>query len=161
MPAPQNDPQGLMPSLLDRLIDPEADGTAWQRGYAVEQMAQAVLRDLEDLLNSRQTAQDVPKDCVEVQRSIAAYGMPDLTSVQAITAQQRAAIGRVLETLVMQYEPRLRDVKATLLSPEQQLERRVRFHLTARLRVEPAPEVAFDTILELSTGHSKITPANT
>ena len=37
--------------------------------------------------------------------------------------------------------------------------RAVRFHIDARLRVDPAPEVAFDTILELTTGHTTVKPS--
>lgn len=148
--------QGLMPSLLDRLIDPDADLTSLQQGFDVGQMIAAVQRDLEDLLNTRQTTAGLPPECAEVARSIVAYGMPDLTSVQAITAAQRAAIGRILEGLISRYEPRLRDVKATLIDPGQQVQRAVKFRVEARLNVDPAPEVAFDTILELTTGHSTI-----
>jgi type VI secretion system protein ImpF len=152
------DPQlGLMPSVLDRLIDPEADLTSLRQGFDVGQMILAVHRDLEDLLNTRQTAAGLPAECVEVMRSIVAYGMPDLTSVQAITAMQRAAIGRLLEAIIARFEPRLRDIKATLLDPGQEVQRAVKFHVEARLNVDPAPEVAFDTILELTTGHSTIT----
>jgi type VI secretion system protein ImpF len=92
--------QGLMPSLLDRLIDPEADGTSWQHGYSVQQMVSAVFRDLEELLNTRQTAVGIPPELVEVRNSIVAYGMPDLTTVAAVTAAQRDAIGRILEALI-------------------------------------------------------------
>lgn len=151
------DPQGLMPSMLDRLIDPEASGTAFSRGYTVEQMTQAVLRDLEELLNTRQTAFNVPENCTETRSSIVLYGLPDLTNLRAATTQDRAAIGRILETIVMRYEPRLRDVKATLTEPGNLRDRFVRFHLSGRLRMDPAPEVAFETILELTTGHSTIT----
>lgn len=149
--------QGLMPSVLDRLIDPTADGTSWRRGYGVEQMVAAVHRDLEDLLNTRAVLTDLPDDCVELRRSIAAYGLPDLSSIEAITPEQRSQIGRLLESIVSRYEPRLKDVRATLLDPGQDVKRMVKFHLEARLSVEPAPEVAFDTILELSTGHSQVT----
>jgi type VI secretion system protein ImpF len=83
--------------------------------------------------------------------------MPDLTSVMAITAVQRAAIGRLLESIIARFEPRLRDIKATLLEPGQEVQRAVKFRVEARLNVDPAPEVAFDTILELTTGHSTIT----
>jgi type VI secretion system protein ImpF len=145
-----------MPSLLDRLIDPEAVMSQDQQGYTVSQMIAAVHRDLEDLLNTRQTSVGLPADCAEVQRSVVAYGMPDLTGLPAITPDQRAAIGRVLEALIQRYEPRLRDVKATLLDPGQQVQRMVKFRVEARLNVEPAPEVAFDTILELTTGHSTV-----
>jgi type VI secretion system protein ImpF len=148
--------QGLMPSLLDRLIDPETEGGNWQPGYSVQQMVAAVYRDLEELLNTRRTAVSVPPDCVEVLNSIVGYGMPDLTSIQAITPAQRAQIGRILEMLIERHEPRLRDIRATLLDSGQQILRTVKFHIEARMRVDPAPEVAFDTILELTTGRSTI-----
>jgi type VI secretion system protein ImpF len=153
--------QGLMPSLLDRLIDPDADGSAWRHGYGAQQMIEAVHRDLEDLLNTRRVLTDLPPDCAELERSIATYGMPDLTSVEAITPEQRAAIGRLLEAIIQRFEPRLKDVRAHLLEPDQAVRRAVKFHIEARLSAEPAPEVAFDTILELTTGHSTITRADT
>ena len=115
--------QGLMPSLLDRLIDPEADGTNWQRGYSVQQMVSAVFRDLEELLNARQTTLQVPPECVETINSIVTFGMPDLTSIPAVTPAQRGQIGRLLETLIQRFEPRLRNIRATLLDPGQQLQR--------------------------------------
>ncbi|HTU22164.1 MAG TPA: type VI secretion system baseplate subunit TssE [Gemmataceae bacterium] len=151
-----NPQQGLMPSLLDRLIDPEAGGTAWRHGYSVEQMVEAVHRDLEDLLNTRLVNIDIPEDCPETRRSLAGYGLPDLASLQAFTPEQRAEIGRILEATIARFEPRLRDVRATLVNPGETKERTIRFRIDARLCVEPAPEVAFDTILELSTGHSTI-----
>ena len=151
--------QGLMPSLLDRLIDPEATGTALRQGYGLDQMAQAVLRDLEELLNTRLTTLDLPDDCVELRASVAAFGMPDLSNVPAATTQHRAAIGRTLETIIMRFEPRLRDVRATLVV-EKNVEktRSVRFLLAGKLRVDPSPEVAFDTVLELTTGRSTVSP---
>jgi hypothetical protein len=36
----------------------------------------------------------------------------------------------------------------------------VRFKVEAHLRVDPAPAVAFDTILELTTGHYTIKPSD-
>jgi type VI secretion system protein ImpF len=155
MPQPESQ-QGLMPSLLDRLIDPDADGTTWRRGFGIEQMIQAVYRDLEDLLNSRQSTTNVPADCAEVLRSIVAYGLPDITAIEASTPGTRAKIGKILETIILHYEPRLRDVRATLLDPNEKVRRTVKFRIEARLCVEPAPDVAFDTILELTTGHSTI-----
>jgi type VI secretion system protein ImpF len=155
----RTDPQqGLMPSLIDRLIDPDAAGTAWRRGYGPEQMAEAVHRDLEDLLNTRQSHAGLPAEYEETQTSIVAYGLPDLTSLAADTPEQRASIGRVLEAIIARFEPRLKDVRATLVDAGDGRERTVRFRVEARLSVEPAPEVAFDTVLELTTGRYRITP---
>jgi type VI secretion system protein ImpF len=153
-----NPQQGLMPSLLDRLIDPEAGGTVWRHGYSVEQMIDAVHRDLEDLLNTRLINIDIPEDCPETRRSLVGYGLPDLASLQAFSPEQRAEIGRVLEATIAHFEPRLRDIRATLLNPTETKERTIKFRIDARLAVEPAPDVAFNTILELTTGHSTIEP---
>jgi type VI secretion system protein ImpF len=151
--------QGLMPSLIDRLIDPDSGGTAWRRGYGVEQMVEAVHRDLEELLNTRQSDMGIPGHFEQVHNSIVGYGLPDLTSLNAVTSAEREQIGRVIEAVIGQFEPRLRDVRATLLDPGTELqERTVRFRVDARLCVDPAPEVAFDTVLELTTGHYSVTP---
>jgi len=158
MPS-KDEQQGLMPSLIDRLIDPGSGGTAWRRGYGVEQMIQAVQRDLEDLLNTRQSHEGLPPEYKEVHNSIVAYGLPDLNSVNAITAQQRQQIGRMIEGIIARFEPRLKDIKATLVEGGDNKARSVKFRVDARMRVDPAPEVAFDTILELTTGHYSIKPA--
>jgi type VI secretion system protein ImpF len=152
-------PPALMPSVLDRLIDPESGGTARRRGYSAEQVVDAVRRDLEDLLNTRRTFSVPAGDYPEVANSVVAYGLPDLASLNAYTPQQREAIGRVIEGAITQFEPRLRDVRATLKDPGADTQRTVRFHVDARLAMEPAPEVAFETILELTTGHASIRPS--
>jgi type VI secretion system protein ImpF len=151
--------QTLMPSVLDRLIDPESGGTAARRGYSVELAVDAVRRDLEDLLNTRRTTSEAVDDYPEVADSIVAYGLPDLASYNAFTPQQREAIGRVIEAAIARFEPRLRDVRATLVDPGDATQRAVRFHVDARLVMDPAPEVAFETILELTTGHASVRPS--
>jgi predicted component of type VI protein secretion system len=35
----------------------------------------------------------------------------------------------------------------------------IRFRVDARLSVDPSPEVAFDTILELTSGHYSVKPS--
>jgi type VI secretion system protein ImpF len=142
--------------VLDRLIDPESSGTAWRRGYGVEQMEAAVRRDLEDLLNTHQPISHIPEAFAEVQNSIIAYGLPDLTSFNAATPQQCEAIGRTIEAIIARYEPRLRDVRAALIPSDSEKNREVRFRVEAKLSLDPAPDVAFDTILELSTGHCSV-----
>jgi type VI secretion system protein ImpF len=151
--------QGLMPSIIDRLIDADSGGTAWRRGYGIEQMISAVQRDLEDLLNTRQSATGLSEEFGEVQNSIAGYGLPDLTALEAFTTQQRDQIGRVIEATIARFEPRLKDIRATMVDPGDGKARTVKFRVDARLSVDPAPEVAFDTILELTTGHYSIKPA--
>src|SRR5260370_5531600 len=91
--------QAILPSFLDRLIDPDSGGTSWRRGYGIEQMTDAVRRDLEDLLNTRQSHVGLSEAFKEVHQSLIAYGLPDLTSLHAITPQQRAHIAGVIEVV--------------------------------------------------------------
>lgn len=160
MPPPAQPKRGLQPSIVDRLIDPESAGTTIMTGYTVERMYAAVLRDLEDLLNTLHVAHDLPQAFPETRDSIAAYGLPDLASVEAISPDQRMAIGKAIQKAVERFEPRLRAVRVTLLKRDEDLIRRsIRFRIDARLAVDPAPDVAFDTILEMGSGSYLVTPA--
>ena len=160
MPPPPQPKRGLQPSVLDRLIDPESAGTSIMIGYTVERMYAAVLRDLEDLLNTLHTSHDIPADFPEVRDSIAAYGLPDLASMEAISAAQRTTIGKAIKRAVERFEPRLRSVRVMLVKPDEDIVRRsLKFRIDARLAVDPAPEVAFDTILEMGSSTYQVTPA--
>jgi type VI secretion system protein ImpF len=147
--------QGLMPSMVDRLIDPESGGTSARRGYGLEQMVEVVRRDLEDLLNTRQSFSNIPPEFDYLRKSVLAYGLPDFTSMSASTNEERGKLGAIIERIVEQHEPRLKSVRALLVKSETDA-RSVRFHIEARLRVEPSPEVGFETTLELTTGHASI-----
>lgn len=152
--------QGLMPSILDRLIDPESAGTAIMTGYDIPKMYRAVLRDLEDLLNTRQTFRDMPEQFVEVRDSIVAYGLPDVLSIESVTQQHRMAIARSIKSVIERFEPRLRNVRVVILNPQDDLVKQsVRFRVDAGLAVDPSPDVAFDTILEMASGHYQVTAA--
>lgn len=153
--------QGLTPSLLDRLIDPESSGTAAQPGYTVAQMLQVVRRDLEDLLNTRLTIMNLPAALARLRGSVYAYGLVDLNSLNALTPQQRDDIGKLLETTVAQFEPRLRDVRAVPIEAAGERKQAIRFRIEARLDVDPSPEVTFDTVLELTTGQHTVKQRDT
>jgi len=153
---PSNQP--IMPSILDRLIDPDSGGTVAKPYYDVEQIMSVVRRDLEYLLNSRQTCSTRVLGYPEVAESIVAYGLPDLVNLAAVTTAQREAIARMLESIIARYEPRLKEIQATLAEDDLNGVRTLRYTIQARLKLDPAPDVAFDTVLELTTGKYSITP---
>jgi type VI secretion system protein ImpF len=148
--------QRLMPSIIDRLIDPESGGTAAAEGYSIEQMIEAVRRDLEELLNTRRTDAGIPDIFTEVHTSIVSYGLPDLVTMDAVSEAEREEIGRTIEATIARFEPRLRDVKVTLIELGGEAGRTLQFHIDAQLDVDPSPEVGFETVLELTTGHAAI-----
>jgi type VI secretion system protein ImpF len=159
---PPTTPQrGLRPSILDRLIDPESAGTAILIGYNADQMYRSVLRDLDDLLNTLHTAHDIPASFPETRDSIVMYGLPDLASIQAITAEQRQSIAKAIKRVIERFEPRLKNVKVFLLDDKpDEFRFNVRFRIDARLNADPAPDVSFETILEMGTGKYLVTPAD-
>jgi type VI secretion system protein ImpF len=145
-----------MPSLLDRLTDPDSMGSDGRTGYGVQQIIDAVRADLEELLNTRQTHAGLPAEFVEVHNSIVTFGLPDLTSFNPSKPQEREQISAIVEGIIAKFEPRLRNVRVAVADPGQDKDRLVRFHIDAQLNVDPAPEVGFETVVELLTGHASI-----
>ena len=150
--------QAMMPSILDRLIDSGSQGTSNRPWYDLGKIMDTVQRDLNDLLNTRRTDQGLLASFPELRHSLLAYGLPELHSLAAFTSQQRGQISRVIEAAVTEFEPRLKDVRAVLLEGDDAKQQTVPFRIEARLRVEPAPDIAFKIILELATGQYCVEP---
>lgn len=147
--------QGLMPSLVDRLIDSDSGGTADRRGYSLQQMMDSVRRDVEDLLNTRASYYGISGEFPEVAKSVAAYGFPDFGSLRTGSRSDHQAIARLIAEVVMAFEPRLKEVKAVLVEDLDSLRKfSLKYQIHGKLRVEPSPEVAFETVLELASGHT-------
>jgi type VI secretion system protein ImpF len=142
--------------MLDRVVDPDSEGTSWRRGYSVEQMIDAVRKDLEDLLNSHRTILDIPAEFAEVRRSIVAYGLPDPVTYEGAGPDAAKRICAAVEEAIAMFEPRLTDVRATPLKGDATKTLRLDFEIRATLRLDPAPEVAFVTLLKLTTGEATI-----
>jgi type VI secretion system protein ImpF len=154
MPS-QNLPTTLLPSLKDRLFDADSTGTAAQPGYTLAQILESVREDLEELLNTRRSQQVSETHYSEVARSIVTFGLPDLSNFGSATPVEQQEIGRIIEKIITQNEPRLSNVRATPVKTRA-LAMRLRFHIDAQLCVTPAPLVAFETEVELTTGHASI-----
>lgn len=142
-------------SVLDRLIDYEPEITrepVASRAKNLRQLKESVKRDLEWLLNTRQVAGGVPSDLKELSNSLAAYGLPDFSSMNSQSRDDQERMQREIEDAVRIFEPRLEDVEVTV-EPARSTERVLHFRIDARLKVEPAPEpVTFDTMLQLGSG---------
>jgi type VI secretion system protein ImpF len=146
------DPQpGLIPSILDRLTDPESRGSALRPGYSVEQMATAIQYDLERLLNTHSDDSEELKK-YRLFAVVAGYGLPDLAMLSRLGEIEHDGICRVLEEKILRYEPRLKEAHVTLRESEQGNPLRLQLHLRAVLSVDPAPELTFDTVLDLGSG---------
>lgn len=146
-------------SVLDRLIDPEPATPAdppMTRAQSFREMKAAVKRDLEWLLNSRQTPQPAGDELPLARKSVYNYGLPDLTTITIQSSADRGRMLRLIEETVSRYEPRIQDVKVEVDAVSAS-SRTLRFRIEGLLRVDPAPErVSFDTVLELTSGEYEV-----
>lgn len=152
----------LLPSFLDRLIDAGRSNASSAVVYTLEQMIDTVRADLEELLNTRQSQPMFDCPYPLVKESILSYGLPDLNSIPGASARDSDAIGEHIAKLIEIFEPRLRNVRVELdtdhETPREEA-RQFRFQISGSLNVDPAPEVGFETIVELSTGQTKVQTA--
>ncbi len=141
-------------SVLDRLLAVE-DWPA-TRSQSVRFFRDALKRDVEWLLNSRQPHLDQLSTFPAAKESVINYGLPDISALGLTSASDHQALRQAIAACLRTFEPRLTDVHVTLEGSDM-ADRRLRFHIEGNLRLDPAPEeVAFDTILELASGEYKV-----
>jgi len=151
--------RGFTPGMLDRLLAPGA-GSATVMRYSLEEMKDAVARDLEALLNTRTVIPEhLLKRFPECARSIASYGLNDFAGLSLASIDDRAHICQSLERAIARHEPRLRHVRASLEISEGAIDR-LNFAITALLVLNESQEpVNFDAVLQPSSLHYTISKA--
>ena len=149
-------------SLLDRLIDlspREQSEPAITWAQSVRDLKRSVHRDLESLLNTRRTAHPATEATPELKSSLYNYGLPDISSMSRDAHDSRTRLLRLVEEAISLYEPRLTNVRASLVEePGGAPNRRdLHFVIHALLRMDPNPEpVLFDTTLDASSGEYQV-----
>ena len=146
--------QRFVPSLLDRLIDaaPLSGSEPTRPSLSLEQLKDAVARDLESLLNARHgSSRDAFDRFANARRSIAAFGLDDFAAMSMASIDDRAAICRSIERAINNFEPRLRSVRVEL-DKRDTATQKLRFAIRAVLIAHPLQEpVNFDAVLQTTT----------
>ena len=143
--------RALVASVLDRLLDdhPGAASEPAATRPLLEDIRNAVRRDLEKLLNSRRRLIPSEEGEPELGSSVLEYGIPDLTGANLASPEKRESFLQTIEEVIRRAEPRLRQVHVVPPDEEEPLERALRFRIEAELIAEPAPEpVVFESELE-------------
>ncbi|HZT80394.1 MAG TPA: type VI secretion system baseplate subunit TssE [Gemmataceae bacterium] len=154
-----DEPTLLVPSVFDRLTDPDPEGYQWRHGYSLDDLAAAVQRDLEALLNTSMTHPRLPEVFVQTRKSVFAYGLPEVITRRLSDPEEQLSIARVLENTIRLFEPRLDDVVAEPVpGSDGGGVAKLRFRVRARLVV--AGDIAYDTVLELTTGRCHVRPSS-
>lgn len=143
-------------SILDRLIDYEPDNrleNPLSRSQSVRVLKASVRRDLEWLLNTRRIADPPDEALKEVNKSVYTYGLPDLSTLTMEASGDRNRVVRQITAAITNFEPRLTNVRLSLVERPDASKNDVRLRIEAMLRMDPVPEpISFDTVIELKSG---------
>ena len=154
--------KGFTPGLFDRLLDVPVSGasTGTNSRMNLEELKDAVARDLEALLNTRTVIpEELLKRYPECARSIVTYGLNDFAGRSLSSTDDRTYICLCLEKAIGRHEPRLHNVKASLEVRDDSTNR-LNFAITALMVVSTSQEpVNFDAVLQPSSLHYTISKA--
>ena len=146
---------GVTISVLDRLIDYEPEASRdvdLSRPKSLRQLKEAVRRDLEWLLNTRQATGGLLSDLKEVNNSLAAFGLPEFTDLSPDKPNDQKEMRRQIEDTIRFFEPRL-DAVVVTFQQSYSTERLMHFRIDAHLKVDPEPEpITFDTVVQPGSG---------
>jgi type VI secretion system protein ImpF len=146
-------------SILDRLIDREPQLSRESVQYRLLNFGQVkagVIRDLENLLNTKSQILPVPAAYKEVNDSVFVYGLSDFTSQNPKSPSIRQQLRQDIERTISKFEPRLKNVTVHIEVPTEE-ERNIRLRITALLVLDPVAEpVTFDTYFDINKGEYTI-----
>ena len=151
--------ENLHASVLDRLVDNEPKQSHEPVHYRlvnINQIKTAVIRDLEQLLNTKRQIFEAPPAYREVNNSLFVYGLQDYTALNPRSKSVRNQLRQDIEKSIARFEPRIKNLTVQFEMPDQK-ERNLRFRITGMLVIEPAQEpIAFDTYFDVSRGEYRI-----
>mgnify|MGYP001825600644 CR=1 FL=1 len=142
-------------TVLDRLVDmePGVSREPLQHGrYDIRQVEAMVIRDIENLLNTRRQILHIPAAYKELNRSVFMYGLGDFTAQNPKSAAVRRNLRQDIERAIATFEPRLKNVSVHI-GEALEGERHLRFRISGLLFVaqETLP-VSFDTFFDANKG---------
>jgi type VI secretion system protein ImpF len=146
-------------SLLDRLVDLEPSlrtDPPQGRSQSLRQLKASLRRDIEWLLNTRRSIEEIKDSSLQIEHSLFNYGLPDITALGIHSTQDQNRLLWMIESTIATFEPRIRDPRVTMEAVAGNA-RVLRFQIQGLLRIDPAPErVTFDTVLELTSGEYEV-----
>ncbi|QIL90434.1 type VI secretion system baseplate subunit TssE [Microbulbifer harenosus] len=138
----------LLAPLLDRLLASSADMDLYRPHQVLRQLREGVRRDLEYLFNTRYRCMSAPESHSHLENSNVNFGLPDLSTINLTSGENRRKFCREIERTIMNFEPRIRSVKVTTQQNVDVEDPSIRFRVEAVLHVNPAAEViVFDSAL--------------
>lgn len=109
-------------SLLDRMRILEENPQARFEKTEHHEIVNAILKNLNRLLNIRQGSSASAID----------YGLPDLTDIPTeVNSERTKNLQRQLEEIMLNFEPRLKNIRVRMISEEEARKGEIKFNLQA------------------------------
>jgi type VI secretion system protein ImpF len=147
--------KNIRASILDRLVDLETKGpnqSAQNHLFDIRRLKDIVVRDIENLLNTRRQILFVPASYKHVNNSVFVYGLEDFTAENPRSPSVRQRLRRDIEKTISKFEPRLKNATVHM---ERNIEKgqNLRFRISGMLVIESEAEpVSFDTYFDKTKG---------
>lgn len=150
----KHEQQSLQTSILDRLIDREPGGSyesVQNRFHSIGKVKASVIRDLENLLNTRRHIFEPPASYTELSESLYVYGLRDFTSKNPKSPSMKQQLRLEIEKTISRFESRLKNVSVHF-EEHIQNKQSLKFRISALMVVEPIKEpVTFDTYCDVNS----------
>ena len=152
----------LRHSVLDRVMrnDPRR---GMDLRIGVDELKTVVKRDIEWLLNTRQTFDSDDEKFAEIPSSVIAYGIPDFTQFSGASSGDRESVRKAVEYALKLFEPRLlrQSIKVEFVESDEIIGSNLSLKIQGILHVEPIHEpVSFATSIELDSGAVQLKSAD-
>jgi type VI secretion system protein ImpF len=143
--------KGFEPSIFDKLFD-DSPVQASRRRLSMDEVKDAVARDLEALLNTRTVIDEsLALDFPRALASVASFGLNDFSGLSLASVNDRRRICASIERTIARHEPRLKEIEVGLELDRGSINA-LYFSIRAVLVVRPAQEpVSFDAMLQPTT----------
>jgi type VI secretion system protein ImpF len=106
--------RALTPSLLDRLLDDETnreEEAPLTEQATIRLVKDGLQRDLQNLLNSRQSVQSIAPSLEELADSLVNYGLPRPHTFDTRRLRSQASLCELIADTIRRFEPRLSDAR--------------------------------------------------
>lgn len=145
--------------LLWRLIDREPGNikeASRSSEISLDQYKRMVSRDLENLLNTKCSIQEVPETLREVNNSLFVYGLKDFTSKSPKSPSVRNELRNDIGRAIMLFEPRLKNITISIENDPND-SRTIKIRIAGFLVFEDISEpVTFDTYFDINRGEYRV-----
>ena len=143
-------------SVFDRLTTDDDLGMSGGRTNDIAVVRRAVLRDIENLLNTRRSMRAPATGFRYLNVSLYAYGLADFISQNPKSPIVRRALKTGIEETIARFEPRLVNVSVAF-NPRDDITHSLCFSVRATLYADPVQEpICFDTWLSVDRGECRI-----